>query len=87
MTTPLPMPMQQDLMHVTQAEIARTSRHAAQMREARLSAGPRSSRIRAALATLFPARRIRPSFRVAENRALGVPENRPFGVAENRAET
>jgi hypothetical protein len=69
MTTPLPIPMQQDLMHVTQAEIARTSRHAAQVREVRLSAGHHRRRpIRAVLAALFPARRVRPSLRVAENR-------------------
>ena len=68
MTTPLPIPMHQDLMHVTQAEIARTSRHASQVREVRLSAGDRRRRIRAVLAALLPSRRIRPSFGVAESR-------------------
>ena len=63
MTTPWPTSMQRDLMQVTQEEIARTSRHAAQVREVR----PSRRRIRAVLA-LLPIRCIRPTFGVAEKR-------------------
>jgi hypothetical protein len=65
MTTPWPIPMHQDLIQVTQDEIARTSRHAAQLREVRLH----RRRLRAVLAALRPVRRARPSFGVAEKRA------------------
>jgi hypothetical protein len=58
MTTP--WQLHQDLMRVTEAEIARASRHASQLTELRLSAGDRRRRVGAVLGALFRSRRIRP---------------------------
>jgi hypothetical protein len=58
MTTPWPTAMQQDLMHVTQAELARTSRQATQLRELRLAGGRR--RLPTLLTALFRRRRAVP---------------------------
>src|SRR5688572_4234801 len=56
MTTP--WPMHREYLHATQDEIARTSRHAAQLREVQLSAGHRRRRsIPAMLAAFFAVRR------------------------------
>ena len=76
MTTP--WQLHQDLMRVTEAETARTSRHAAQLAELRLSGGDRRRRVGAVLGALFRSRGIRPRSRKSES----------FGVAgANRLES
>jgi len=70
-----PWQMHQDLLRVTEAEIARTSRHASQLAELRRSAGDRRHRVGAVLGALFRGRRIRPRSRRSES-----------GVADSKAE-
>ncbi|RSM74093.1 hypothetical protein DMB66_01255 [Actinoplanes sp. ATCC 53533] len=79
MTTP--WQLHQDLIRVTEAEIAHTSRHASQLAELRLSAGDRRRRVGAVLGALFRSRRIRPRSRASG--PLGVADAAP----ENRLES